>query len=154
MDAASPPPGLERIGPAQEQIWRRPGAAAAERAASIPRSDPPVVAPRPISKRLREPIQLHVQALAHVDRNEQEAATQLLTQLVGELPDYLPGLLERAMLHVRQGERLAATRLMREVLRRAAALPADEIVPGPEPLPARYFVKSAEDFLRPAVPGG
>jgi hypothetical protein len=101
-----------------------------------------------------EPIALHVKALAHVDRNEQEAATDTLSQLVREVPDYLPGLLERALLHVRQGERLAATKLMREVLRRAAALPAGAMVAGPEPLPAQFFVRSAEDFLRPAGSDG
>ena len=72
----------------------------------------------------------------------------LLTDLCRKAPDYLPGLLERALLHIRNGERSAATQLMRQVLKRAASLPADELVAGPEPLPAGFYSTSAEAFLR------
>ena len=60
----------------------------------------------------------------------------------------MPGILERALLHVRQGERSAAASLMREVLRRTEKLPADEMLPGPEPLPVSFYRDSAETFLR------
>lgn len=41
----------------------------------------------------------------------------------------------------------AARVLMNQVLELARARPADEELPGPEPLPARFYVESAEAFL-------
>jgi chemotaxis protein methyltransferase CheR len=102
----------------------------------------------PSTRRTPEPIALHLRALVLVERGEHLAAARALAELVQKAPDYLPGLLERALLHVRLGERTGATRLMREVLRRAAALDEDEGIVGPETLPARFFVQSAEAFLR------
>jgi hypothetical protein len=64
------------------------------------------------------------------------------------VPDYVPGILERALLHVRMGEKTAASTLMREVLRRTDKLPGDEMLPGPEPLPVSFYRESAQTFLR------
>ena len=147
MDAQVPPPGLVPFGAPQDQIWRKPDPARA----------PPLVqesAPRPVTpllprtRRTPEASALPLRALVLVERGLHTAAARALGELVSEAPDYVPGLLERALLHVRLGERTAATRLMREVLRRAVALPGDELIAGPEPLAASFFVQSAEAFLR------
>jgi len=77
-------------------------------------------------------------------------AQRALSDLCAQVPDYVPGILERALLHVRQGERAAAAQLMREVLHRTERLPLDQELPGPEPLPVRFYRESAATFLRGA----
>jgi len=69
----------------------------------------------------------------------------------------LPGILERALVHVRKGEHDTAETWMREVLRRAQALPADGVVTGLEPLPATFYRDTASAYLarsgrRPGAP--
>ena len=106
----------------------------------------------PDAATLPDPISLHLRALLQLERGELEAAERTLQALLAASPGYLPGLLERALLHQRRGEPAAATQLIREVHRRASALPADQLVPGPEPLQARFYVESAEAFLRGGRP--
>ena len=74
-------------------------------------------------------------------------ATLVLEALVKQYPDYLPGLLELALLRERTGSRSAAYPLMRAVHDRAAELPPDQIVEGPESLPARFYKASADAYL-------
>jgi chemotaxis methyl-accepting protein methylase len=150
MDAHVPPPGLVPSGAPQDQIWRRPDPA--RPAPPLASQQRPVTPLLPSTRRTPEPIAQHLRALVLVERGQHLAAARALGELVQLAPDYVPGLLERALLHVRLGERTAATRLMREVLRRAQALPEDELVAGPEPLAARFFVQSAEAFLRGRAP--
>lgn len=101
-----------------------------------------------------EPVALHLKALVHIDRGEQSVATRELAALNAQVPDYVPGLLERALCHQRAGERSAAKALMREVLRRTARLPLEELLPGPEPLPVSFYRDAAETYLRSGmVPG-
>ena len=146
MDVAAAPPGLVATGAPQDQIWCKP-----DPSRPVVQTTPPsrpVTPLQPFVRRAAEPVALHLRALVHVERGNHSAATRALTELVREAPDYVPGLLERALLHVRLGERAAATSLMREVLRRSAALPGDELVAAPEPLPASFFVQSAQAFLK------
>jgi hypothetical protein len=56
-------------------------------------------------------------------------------------------LLELALLRERNGSRSAAYPLMRAVHARAAVLPPDQLVEGPEPLPARFYKASADAYL-------
>jgi hypothetical protein len=63
------------------------------------------------------------------------------------VPDYVPGILERALLHVRNGEPTAAASLMREVLRRTEKLPLEQLLAGPEELPVSFYRRSAQTFL-------
>jgi chemotaxis protein methyltransferase CheR len=97
--------------------------------------------PRP---RPPEPVALHLRALVHIERGERKIAEQALDELP---PDYVPGILERALLHVRGGQPTAAASLMREVLRRTEKLPPEEILAGPEPLPVSFYRDSAKTFL-------
>jgi len=95
-----------------------------------------------------EPVSLHLRALLQIENNELEAAERLLRTLIASCPGYLPALFERALLHLRRGEPAATTQLMREVHKRASALPPEQIVEGPEPLETRFYVESAEAWLR------
>jgi chemotaxis protein methyltransferase CheR len=97
-------------------------------------------------------VSLHLLALGLLERGEHARVRDLLAELERAAPQYLPGLLEVALLHAREGRRARATELMRSVLARAGALPADALVPGPEPLPARFYVTAARSFLGAEVP--
>jgi SAM-dependent methyltransferase len=148
MDISEPPPGLVRTGPPELQIWRRPDGAAARKpkaAAAAPALPPP---PRLPQSRPAEPVALHLRALVHIERGDRKVAERELNDLARKVPDYVPGILERALLHVRMGEKAAATALMREVLERTGKLPEGELLPGPEPLPVSFYRDSAQTFLR------
>jgi chemotaxis methyl-accepting protein methylase len=153
MDLSEPPPDLVRAGPSELQIYRRPEVRPAPRPAPIRvRQAPPVLPPVP-AVRLPEPVALHLRALVHIERGERKRAQQELNDLARQVPEYVPGILERALLHVRLGEKSTATSLMREVLKRTEKLPGDDLLPGPEPLPVSFYRDSAETFLRSSRAG-
>ena len=148
MDVSEPPPGLLRASPSELQIYRRldarPAAKPAAPAVAPPAGPPPPYVPR---VRLPEPVALHLRALVHIERGEKKRAEKELAELARQVPDYVPGILERALLHVRMGEKSAASKLMREVLRHIEKLPADEVLAGPEPAPVSFYRDSAQTFL-------
>jgi chemotaxis protein methyltransferase CheR len=156
MDVSEPPPGLVPADPAELQIFRRPEAGTGPKAArpparpAAPRPQAVISIPRP---RPPEPVALHLRALVHIERGERKRAEKELNDLGLQAPDYVPGILERALLHVRQGEKTAASTLMREVLRRIEKLPENELLPGPEPLPVSFYRDSAQTFLKSARGG-
>ncbi len=154
MDLPETPRGLALTGSPELQIYRRPEAAppARPRPAKVKETPPPPLPPRPRTPP-PEPVALHLRALVHIERGEKAVAQRALADLCAQVPDYVPGILERALLHVRQGERAAAAQLMREVLRRTERLPLDEELAGPEPLPVRFYRESAATFLRGAGGG-
>jgi chemotaxis protein methyltransferase CheR len=94
-----------------------------------------------------DPVALHVRALAHIDRGEHVRARALLADLERLAPEYLPGLLEVALLHAREGRRGRAAELMRSVLGRARGLAPEAPVAGPETLPAGFYVTAARTYL-------
>lgn len=153
MDLSEPPPGLVRAGPSELQIYRRPDARPAPRQAPVRvrEPDPPAPYVRPVA--LPEPVALHLRALVHIERGERKRAQKELDDLARQVPEYVPGILERALLHVRLGEKSAASSLMREVLKRTEKLPVDDLLPGPEPLPVSFYRDSAETFLRSSRAG-
>jgi chemotaxis protein methyltransferase CheR len=155
MDLPEPPRGLTLAAGPELQIYRRPGAEK-PRARPTPVKELPPVAPTMPRPRTPppEPVALHVRALVHIERGEKAIAERALSDLCAQVPDYVPGILERALLHVRKGERAAAAQLMREVLRRTERLPLDDELPGPEPLPVRFYRESAATFLRGAGGAG
>jgi chemotaxis protein methyltransferase CheR len=146
MDLSAPPPGLVPEGLPELQIFRRPLPAPARAVPLPPQSLPtPTSVPRLLPP---EPVAMHLKALVLIERGDKAVAEQTLSELIARVPDYVPGLLERAMLHVRLGQRNAAVTLMREVLRRTDQLPPDALLPGPEPLPVSFYRDSAQTFLR------
>jgi hypothetical protein len=68
-------------------------------------------------------------------------------QLQRSAPSYLPGMLEGALLCAREGRRGNALELMRSILERALALPAELPIPGPETLPASFYAATAQSYL-------
>ncbi len=153
VEADGPPAGLVRVGPPELQAFQRPWQDADRtprplKAAARPEARllAPVVEPPPRAPR-RLPSQLHLEALERIEQGDVSGATQLLEALVEQSPDYLPGLLELALLRERHGARAAAYPLMRAVHAQAARLPPDQIVEGPEALPARFYKASADAYL-------
>ena len=144
MDVGEPPPGFAHAGASELQIFRH------ERRA-VPRPKPPEPPssglPKRPAPRAAEPVALHLRALVHIERGDRKTAERELDDLVRLVPDYVPGILERALLHVRSGQPTAAVSLMREVLRRTDKLPADEVLAGPELLPVAFYRESAQAFL-------
>jgi len=94
-----------------------------------------------------EAIALHRSALTWIELGSRGSAEKVLADLNRRHPDYLPGILERALVHVRKGELATAEAWMTDVLRRAEALPAESIVRGLEPLPAAFYRDVARAYL-------
>ncbi|MFN2548585.1 MAG: CheR family methyltransferase [Myxococcales bacterium] len=149
MDVGGPPPGLAPAGPGELQIFRHE-----RRAVPRPKPPDPPSAAAPMEPKLRapEPVALHLRALVHIERGDKKTAAQALDELTRAVPDYVPGILERALLHVRNAEPTAAASLMREVLRRTEKLPLEEVLAGPEPLPVSFYRDSAQTFLKRGAP--
>ena len=163
LDARELPPGLVLAGAPELQVFQRPAPAALPRSAlpwqpAPPRqpvllrhpAPPPAPLPTAPKSRPPEPVAVHLRALVHIERGEKKLAEQELIELTALAPDYLPGILERALLHSRLGERTAAAQLMREVLQRTQGLPAEQLLAGPEPLPVSFYRDSARSYLRGA----
>jgi chemotaxis protein methyltransferase CheR len=146
MDVTQPVPGLRLARPSELQIYwhEAPELFTPKAIAKLP-VPPPATPPKPLPF---DPVGLHVQALERIESGEIKRALADLEELSRKAPDYLPALLERALLLKRQGERSAAAQLMREVLRRAEALLPDQVVQGPEALLASFYRESAVAYLR------
>lgn len=150
MDLAEPPPGLVPASKPEEQIWCRPQPAPRKQPkAPQPSAPPPPLPPAPAREVAPpEPVALHLRALRHIEHGERQVADRALAELCRLVPDYVPGLVERALFKMRNGEHTQAAALMREVLRRTDKLPAEALLPGPEPLPVHFYRESAGNFLR------
>jgi len=94
-----------------------------------------------------EALALHRSALVWIEAGSRDSAVKMLSELNRKFPDYLPGILERALVHARKGEHVQGVEWMREVLRRAEALPPDGIVPGLDALPASFYRDTARVYL-------
>ncbi|MBZ4421076.1 protein-glutamate O-methyltransferase CheR [Myxococcus sp. RHSTA-1-4] len=156
------PPGMVREGPPELQAFRLLGpgesAAPSPRARAAVGARAPALALRPISPPVPAPVRvaaavppvpsrLHLTALERIEEGDEVGATAVLEALVRQSPDYLPGLLELALLRERSGAREAAVPLMRALRSRAERLPPDQLVDGPEALPARFYQASADAYL-------
>lgn len=155
MDADGTVPGLQKIGPFGMQVYvapTRPPLLAPPRAVPPPPAVPPLVAVAPTLPKAVPTgpplcVSQHLQALSLIEQGQLREAEQALARVRQAWPEYLPGALELALLRVQLGNRSGARELMQEVLRRAASLPPEELVEGPEPLPARFYWASASAFF-------
>lgn len=120
----------------------------------------PVAPPLPEGPTLRaalaapvppEPVAVHLRALTLIEGADLDGADRLLADLQRRVPDYLPALLERALLHLRLGERVAGQRLMRDLLGLCRARPPDEVITAPEPMTIAFVRASAEASLKGAA---
>jgi chemotaxis protein methyltransferase CheR len=151
VEVDHPPEGLVRVGPPELQAFRRPlPKEAAPPAKPAPPPEPPrapvrVAPPEPV--RPPSAVKLHTDALHRIEGGDEAGAANTLEALLQQFRDYLPGMLELALLRERAGAREAAFSLMHSVRDNAARLPPDQIIEGPEPLPARFYRASADAFL-------
>ncbi|HEX8823708.1 MAG TPA: CheR family methyltransferase [Archangium sp.] len=155
VEVDHPPAGLVRVGLPELQAFRRPlpqelqapprpVARSPEPArAALRVTPPPMPAPAPAPS----PVHLHLEALQRIESGDETGAASTLEKLLEQFRDYLPGMLELALLRERAGAREAAFALMHTVRDIAARLPPDLTVKGPEPLPARFYRASADAFL-------
>lgn len=148
MDLDQAPPGFAPAANPEDQIWRRPPPPAPGRKAAPPPRPAPLPAPVPAKPVPPEPVALHLRALRQIERGERRVAERTLAELCRLVPDYVPGLVEQALLKMRAGDSSGAASLMREVLRRTDSLQPEMLLPGPEPLPVRFYRESADNFLR------
>ena len=156
------PAGMVREGPPELQAFRLLGPGESVTPPSRPRvverprvvtqarrpASPPAPAPVRVQAAVPpEPSRVHLSALERIEEGDEVGATSVLEALVRQSPDYLPGLLELALLRERSGAREAAVPLMRALRSRAERLPPDQLVDGPEALPARFYQASADAYL-------
>lgn len=151
MDLERPPDGVDPVGPAGGQVFRKRAAAvpavAATPAPALP-SPPPSGAPAAQEDPGPGPlVEAHLRALHDIERGARAEAEQELTELRRRAPGYLPGLLELSLLQLRNGRPGPAEELMQEILLRAAGLSEDHVCPGPEPLPVSFYRTAAHAFL-------
>jgi chemotaxis protein methyltransferase CheR len=146
MDVTQPVPGLTLAKPTELQIfWQKPPELHTPKTVQRVR---PLVPTPPQPLPAIDPVALHVQALMHIESGDKKRAQAALEAILQKAHGYLPALLELALLHLRAGEKSVTQRLMREVLRRAEALLPEELVVGPELLPASFYRDQAITYLR------
>jgi chemotaxis protein methyltransferase CheR len=145
MDLPARPQSLAPVGPPELAIYRR-----IARAPTIP---PPSYEPPPIRVAVppagepSEPLVLHLRALSHIESGDPAGAAAILAELNAAAPDYIPGLMERALLHLRSGERQVARTWLRRVLEHTDRFDGREVLVGPEPAPVRFYRDSVRALL-------
>jgi hypothetical protein len=103
---------------------------------------------------MEQAVRTHLAVLDCIERGERTKAEALLGQLNRQHPDYLPGIMERSLLHLRNGERSLAIQWMHKLMLKARTMPLEQILPGPEPAPVRFYTMSARAFLNSLEAGG
>jgi len=90
----------------------------------------------------------HVVILEQIESGRRPRALRRLKSMRQRWPDYLPAMLEEALLESGQGNTKAARKLMQGILMMTDDRPVLEIVKGPEDLPVKYFRMAAAAYLR------
>jgi chemotaxis methyl-accepting protein methylase len=93
---------------------------------------------------------LHRSALMWVEIGGRASADKALAELNRKYPEYLPGVLERALTYVRRGDQANAIVWMKEVRKKAEGRGDDELVPGLEELPISFYREAARAYLERA----
>jgi chemotaxis methyl-accepting protein methylase len=157
LDVSQPPAGFRRLEPAGLNIFER---------AQVPdrKSTRPSLRPLPRSGTAAATtwranswdaaIALHLRALVFIERGQQVSAERMLGELRTVAPDYLPGIFEQALLHVRAGDRRRASAAMDDLLRRCEGISDETTVPGPENLSIEYYRVAARTYMGAADPRG
>jgi chemotaxis methyl-accepting protein methylase len=148
LDVTSAPPGLRRVGRTELNIFVREDAPkVAPRRVSAQAPRPASIAPPGAASDPVAPVAMHLRVLRSIEHDDRRGAERELLLLRAKAPDYLPGLFEEALLHVRHGFREQAIAPMRELLRRLEPLPHGRMLAGPEHLPVSYYQTAARAFL-------
>ena len=140
-------PQLARVGKPEMMVFTtRPTERSRRRPTTL--RVPTMPAPESPSKALpQQALALHRSALMWIEIGGRGSAEKALAELNRSYPEYLPGILERALAHVRKGDQTNATVWMKEVLRRCEGRGDDELVPGLEELPIAFYREAARAFL-------
>jgi chemotaxis methyl-accepting protein methylase len=157
LDLSQPPPGFRRADSSGLNIFER--LPPEEAKSARPSLRPSVRAPPKASASWRAEswdaaIALHLRALVFIERGQRSSAEKMLSELRGVAPDYLPGIFEQALLHVRAGDRHRASAAMDDLLRRCEGIPDETMVPGPESLSIEYYRLAARTYVGAGDPRG
>jgi chemotaxis methyl-accepting protein methylase len=148
VDAADLPQ-LVRIGRPELNVFTtRPSVRARKRPTTLAAPATtlvPVAAPSPAVP--EQALALHRRALMWIETGGRGSADKALAELNRAYPDYVPGILERALAHARNGDTQTAARWMTEVMTRIEGLPDDQIIAGLEELPVAFFRETARTYL-------
>ena len=90
---------------------------------------------------------LHRSALLWLENGGRGSAEKALAELTRAYPDYVPGIMERALAHMRKGDVEGARHWMTEVMKRVEGLPDDQVVAGLEDLPVAFYRDTARTYL-------
>jgi hypothetical protein len=88
-----------------------------------------------------------LKVLELIEAGNARDAERMLTELVARAPHYVPGLLERALLHARNGQAILALYWANEVVVRTAHTDLDREIEGPERLSARFYLEVARALV-------
>jgi chemotaxis protein methyltransferase CheR len=150
LDVSQPPAGFRRVDPGELNIFERvPERELGRERPSLRPSIRPRASDAP-SWRVNSwdaAIALHLRALVFIERGQRVSAEKMLRELRVLAPDYLPGILEDALLHVRAGDRTRAAAAMVDLMAGCQGLPGETVVPGPENLPVEYYRVAARTYL-------
>jgi chemotaxis methyl-accepting protein methylase len=151
VDAADLPQLVRVSKPELNAFTTRPTARARKRPATLDVVSSTVirqVAPAPVLSAAPEQARaLHRTALLSIETGGRGSAEKALVELTRAYPDYVPGILERALGHVRKGDAQGATHWMNEVMKRIASLPDDHVIAGLEDLPVAFYRETARTYL-------
>jgi len=138
-------PKLQRVGPPEMMVFTpKPSTPVPTRRRPTTLRPPP----KPTAPTLpAQMIALHRSALMWIELGGRSSVDKALFELNRLYPDYVPGLLERALLHARKGDRAGAVTWMNELLRKTEGLPEDQIVLGLEELPVGFYRTTAQAYL-------
>ena len=147
VDAADLPK-LQRVG-LPELCAFTPRPTAAERTRRRPTTLRVVPAPEAKDVAAVPPaaLALHRSALLWVELGGRGSAEKALVQLNKDFPDYVPGLLERALACIRKGDRAGAKTWAAEVVKKLDGVPDDQPIAGLEELPASFYRDTAKTFV-------
>jgi len=151
VDVVATPPGLVPTGPPELCAFRRPSAVA-RAPTPVPPARPAAPSATPAPRCGPDPVAVHCRVLELVERHELAQAARVLDELLREVPDYLPGMLERALLCHRAHDQARTRALMSEIVARTERVSPDALVDGPEQLSVSYYRISAQAFLERSSP--
>jgi chemotaxis protein methyltransferase CheR len=142
-------PQLVRIGKPELSVFTtRPTVRARTRPTTLDVVAATVIPTAPKQPQVPEQaLALHKNVLTWIEIGGRGSAEKALAELNRAYPDYVPGILERALAHVRKGDAAGAAKWMTEVVMRVEGKPDDEIVAGLEELPVAFYRETARTYL-------
>ena len=150
---ASDAPMLIRIGKPELNVFTtRPTVRARKRPTTLDPVGSAVISkitiPPPVAPVVPEQaLALHKSALMWIEIGGRGSAEKALVELNRVYPDYVPGILERALAHVRKGDSAGAVKWMMEVVKRIEGMPDDKLIVGLEELPVGFYRETARHYL-------